>query len=88
LKTELIKPFSHAEGQAIFKQKLYEASANLLLRISPMLFALMRRFGFGGIDHRRYPDLALTPPYWMSARDHMLVVFRKLPESESKPKVT
>ena len=78
LKIELIELFSHAEGRVRLRQKLYEASANLLLRVSPRLFALMRRFGIGWIDHCRYPDMALTPPYWMSARDHMMVVFRKI----------
>ena len=77
LEIETLRLFSHAEGEATFKQRIYEASANLLLRFAPKLFGLLRRFGAGGIDLARHPGLALVPPYWMSAKDHMLVVFRK-----------
>lgn len=69
--------FSHAEGTATLRQKAYETFANLLLRFAPWLFSGLRRLGAGGIDLQRYPGLALAPPYWMSANDHMLAVFRK-----------
>ena len=77
LEIEHVQLFSHGDGAASFKQRIYEASANLVLRFAPSLFALLRRFGVGGIDIARYPGLAFAPPYWMSAKDHMLVVFRK-----------
>jgi 2-polyprenyl-3-methyl-5-hydroxy-6-metoxy-1,4-benzoquinol methylase len=77
LEIEYLRLFSHAEGRASLKQRVYETSANLLLRFAPKLFALLRRFGAGGIDLGRYPGLAHSPPYWMSAKDHILVVFRK-----------
>lgn len=77
LEIEHVHLFSHADGAASFKQRIYEVTANLVLRIAPQLFALLRRYGAGGIDLVRYPGLAFAPPYWMSARDHMLVVFRK-----------
>lgn len=77
LEIEHVRLFSHADGAVSFKQRIYEASANLVLRFAPNLFALLRRFGVGGIDIARYPGLAFAPPYWMSAKDHMLVVFRK-----------
>lgn len=77
LEVECLRLFSHAEGRASIKQRCYETTANLILRFAPKLFALMRRFGAGGIDIARYPGLALAPLYWMSAKDHMLVVFRK-----------
>lgn len=81
LEIEYLRLFSHAEGRAGLKQRVYETSANLVLRFAPKLFAMLRRFGAGGIDLDRYPSLALAPPYWMSAKDHMLVVFRKCPAS-------
>lgn len=77
LEVVYLRLFSHAEGKASIKQRVYETTANLILRFAPKLFALLRRFGAGGIDLGRYPGLALAPPYWMSAQDHMLVVFRK-----------
>ena len=77
LEIEYLRLFSHAEGKASLKQRAYETLANLLLRFAPELFALLRRSGAGGIDLGRYPGLAFAPPYWMSAKDHMLVVFKK-----------
>jgi len=77
LEIEYLQLFSHAKGRASIKQKGYETFANLLLRFAPKLFALLRRFGAGDIDLDRYPGLAFAPPYWMSAKDHMFVVFRK-----------
>jgi SAM-dependent methyltransferase len=77
LEVAYLRLFSHAEGRASITQRAYETSTNLILRFAPKLFALLRRFGAGGIDLSRYPSLALAPPYWMSAKDHMLVVFRK-----------
>lgn len=81
LEIKYLRLFSHAEGKNSFKQGVYEASANLLLRFAPKLFKLFRRFGAGGIDLHRYPGLALAPPYWMTAKDHMLVVFKKCRKS-------
>lgn len=77
LGVEYLRLFSHAEGRASLKQWTYETAANLVLRFAPRLFALLRRIGAGGIDLNRYPGLTFAPPYWMSAKDHMLVVFRK-----------
>jgi hypothetical protein len=70
--------FSHAGGKPSFRQKAYETAANLILRFAPGLFAWLRRSGAGGVDLVRYPGLALVPPYWMSAKDHMLFVLRKV----------
>lgn len=70
--------FSHAANQTGRKRKMFEVLANLVLRVSPRLFAFLRRTGSGSIDIDRHPALALTPTYWMSARDHMILVFRKI----------
>jgi 2-polyprenyl-3-methyl-5-hydroxy-6-metoxy-1,4-benzoquinol methylase len=77
LDIEFLRTFSHAEGTITLLRKIYEAVANLLLRFAPALFAWLRKHGGGGIDVTRFPELALAPPYWMSAQDHMLIVFRK-----------
>lgn len=77
LEVVYLRRFSHAEGAVPLKQRVYEAVANLILRFTPTLFARLRRFGVGGIDLGKYPDLELAPPYWMTAKDHMLVIFRK-----------
>lgn len=69
--------YSHVAPPVRLRQRVYEMIANLLLRFFPGLFSVLRRSGAGGIDLQRYPDLSLTPPYWMSAQDHMLTVFRK-----------
>lgn len=76
LEVASLRLFLHAKGISL-KQVIYEMFANLILRFTPKLFALLRRSGVGNIDISRYPGLALAPPCWMSARDHMLVVFRK-----------
>ena len=72
-----IRSFSHAGSGGGLKQKWRELAGNLLLRFAPRLFARLRRQGLGGIDIERYPGLACVPPYWMTARDHMLVLLRK-----------
>lgn len=77
LEAVYLRLFSHGEGAASFKKKIYEVAANLILRFTPRLFARLRRSGIGGIDLGKYPGLELAPPYWMTAKDHMLVVFKK-----------
>ena len=72
-----VRRFSHAQDHVQVKQKIYETSANLLLRIAPRLFAMSRKCGLGKIDLRQFPGLALAPPCWMTAKDHILVVLRR-----------
>ena len=76
LEVVAIERFSHMEGDK-FSHRLYETFANLVYRASLRLFSGLRRLGGGGIDAKRYPELLYVPPYWLSARDHMLVAFRK-----------
>ncbi len=72
-----IDTFSHSKDRMSLSKRLYEALSNFLLKFFPNIFKFLRRFGAGNIDTNRNPELALTPPYWMSAKDHMLVVFKK-----------
>lgn len=67
--------FSHGSGH--IWQRIREAIVNILYRLSPSLFAKLRRIGMGQIDVTRFDELSKVPPYWLSARDHFLIVFRK-----------
>jgi SAM-dependent methyltransferase len=71
-----IEYFSHADrtGLLSFGADLVK---NVLYRIFPGLFGAMRKRGFGGIDLKRNPELACSPPYWKTAKDHLIVLFRK-----------
>lgn len=77
LDLEEIHAFSHADDGRSPGRRIYEAVANVALRVVPGLFALVRRCGFGGIDLKRFPGQAYAPPSWMTSTDHMLFVFRK-----------
>ena len=52
------------------------AAKNIGYRLSPSSFALLRRFGFGGI-HDPIEIALQHPPTWPTARDHFLAVFEK-----------
>ena len=67
--------FSHAEGG--FRKFVSQFLANFTYRLSPYLFSRLRFLGLGGLDVQSLPGLSLTPPYWLSAKDHMLIVYRK-----------
>lgn len=77
LELQQVVHFSHTHSGASLSTKVYELLANLLLRFAPKLFAFIRRRGFGGIDVKNHPDLAFSSPSWMTATDHMFLVFRK-----------
>jgi len=70
-----ILTFSH--GGRHVRQRLREATLNVLYRLSPSLFARLRRLGAGQIDVSRFEELGKVPPYWLSSKDHFLIVFRK-----------
>lgn len=72
---ERIDYFSHGGGAPM--RRVYEASGNLLLRFAPWVFSLFRKLGMGGMDVRRYPNLSTVPPYWLTAKDHMLAVLKR-----------
>lgn len=77
LEVQYLRRFSHADGQQSLIRRYREASLNLLLFLAPSVFRWLRHMGMGGIDVIKFPGMALAPPYWFSARDHLLVVFRK-----------
>lgn len=75
LEKAAILTFSHGGGQ--FRQRAREAALNVFYRMAPTLFARLRRLGAGHIDVTRFEELSKVPPYWLTATDHFLIVFRK-----------
>jgi SAM-dependent methyltransferase len=51
---------------------------NLLYRASPAFFRYLRKRGLGGKNVKLHPNLADHPPEWVSARDHFIVLMRKI----------
>jgi 2-polyprenyl-3-methyl-5-hydroxy-6-metoxy-1,4-benzoquinol methylase len=68
--------FSHSKDYSA-KDIVIECLKNLTYRVFPGMFSGMRKLGFGGIDIKDCPQLAATPPYWKTAKDHMMVIFEK-----------
>jgi SAM-dependent methyltransferase len=73
---ERVVCFSH--GNASFFWALKEVSANILYRFAPVVLRLLRRKGVVGIDPVRFRDQLDCPPGWASAKDHFLVLLRRL----------
>ena len=70
-----ITRFSHK--RANWLQRLSEMAKNLLYRISPRGFSLLRRWGLGSTDYRESRELSNYPPSWMLAKDHFICLFVK-----------
>lgn len=70
-----IERYSHADRRPLMRRGLAVVK-NVLYRITPFLFESLRRRGFGSLDVRRHPAWASVPPEWLTARDHLLAVFR------------
>ena len=68
--------FSHGGGHV--RQRAREAALNIFYRMAPTLFARFRQLGAGHIDVTRFPELNKVPPYWLTATDHLLILFRKI----------
>ncbi len=73
----VVKSFSHGDASGGLYKKWREIILNLSYKISPRIFSKIRRLGGGGIDVVHFPELVDVPPYWLSAKDHILVVFKK-----------
>jgi SAM-dependent methyltransferase len=71
-----LERFSHADrpDRRFFYMDLVK---NVVYRTSPGLFAFLRRRGLGGVDLRTHPEMIGSPPLWRTARDHLIVGFRK-----------
>ena len=71
-----LKTYSH-EQRRTNRLVLHELLSNMLYRSSPKLFAALRKAGIGDKDASQDEALALHPPTWTTARDHLLAIFRK-----------
>lgn len=67
--------FSHSNSSR--SRQIRETLANLLYRIAPPVFRLLRKLGVGCKNPAAHPELADHPPGWMSARDHFMVLIQK-----------
>ena len=78
LKFEIIRInfFSHHDGSLSLKIK--ELILNLINWISPSLISQLRKIGFGKSKIINYLQFTGTPPYWITAKDHFLILLRKL----------
>ena len=73
IKTE---KFSYKEESILTSYK--EAFKNILYRISPSIFALLRQAGIGKTDVSTHKELTYYPPGWMTAKDHFLTILQKI----------
>jgi SAM-dependent methyltransferase len=71
---QYLQRFSHGDST---DRKLFwmDMLKNIAYRISPSLFALLRKQGMGEIDVNRHPELIDSPPLWRTACDHLIVCF-------------
>ena len=74
MRLEHVQQFSHA-GAAPLRQRVAEVARNLLFWSAPGMVATLRRRGIGGVDASCNPALALSPPVWITARDHLIACF-------------
>ena len=71
-----IKTFAHDKASVIRRVK--ELIANTLYWVHPSLLGSLRKIGFGQKNLVRHPILAEHPPGWGTARDHFIVMLKKL----------
>ena len=69
-----VQTFSHKQGTML--EKVGNLIKNVTYRLAPGLVASARRRGMGGIDVGGDDALSLTPPNWLTARDHFIVMMR------------
>jgi SAM-dependent methyltransferase len=62
-----------AHGNTSIELRMKEPVKNILCKFMPNFFANLRRNGWGKKDAKKYPELAVHPPFWGSAKDHFLV---------------
>ncbi len=67
--------FSHAQDRS---KRFRELFGNALSMTIPAVFRALRRVGLGRKKIGLYPELADHPPPWMTAKDHLIVEFKRL----------
>ncbi len=74
LEVARVQTFSHKQGTA--QEKIENLIKNAAYRLVPGLAAFARRHGLGGVDVDSDDALSLTPPNWLTARDHFIVMMQ------------
>jgi hypothetical protein len=69
--------FSHYGDKRPFFLVAHELAKNLAYRLSPKFFGWLRTIGFGNADVKSCPEIKHNPPSWISAKDHMIIIFRR-----------
>jgi 2-polyprenyl-3-methyl-5-hydroxy-6-metoxy-1,4-benzoquinol methylase len=77
LKIEFTKCFSHNGEKNNFFVMANDIIKNLLYKISPSMFGMLRALGVGMIDVKKNKALSKYPPYWLSAHDHFITILKK-----------
>jgi SAM-dependent methyltransferase len=75
-----VQSFSHQGSMGGWGIRLREVMVNLAYRAFPGLFAKLRDMGAGGVQVDRFPELRALPPYWLTAKDHIIIAFKKKEE--------
>lgn len=75
---ETIERFSHFSGHNRLFQQLTDFSKNALYKLAPQVAASLRKKGDDINGVSKYDVLDYQPPGWQSAKDHFMVVFRKI----------
>ena len=76
LKLMFTARYSHARHRPP-AQIVSELAKNLLYRFFPRFFQALRVYGWGGIDASQHAAWKTIPPKWLTAKDHLLVIFQK-----------
>lgn len=77
LDIEHIERFSHIGRNRTFLRIILDLTKNILYKLFPDAFGRLRLIGFGGIDVKKHKELKQHPPNWASAKDHLIIIFKK-----------
>jgi len=69
-----IQKFSRKSG---FIAKGMDLIANVIYKTSPAIIGMLRMKGIGNIDIKKHEEMKTFPPTWLTAKDHMVVIFGK-----------
>ena len=75
---ETIERFSHLGDRNSLLRQLTDFSKNTLYKLAPHAVALLRKRGGDAKGVSKCDLLDYQPPGWLSAKDHFMVVFRKV----------
>ncbi|MGR3318237.1 MAG: class I SAM-dependent methyltransferase [Candidatus Anammoxibacter sp.] len=67
--------FSHFRFGVL--RRINDLSKNLLYKVAPNIAGRLRQENFDKKDYRAHPELADSPPWWESAKDHLICLLEK-----------